>query len=61
MAGCLLPNENNGFHGQRTVEACRRWISGGDTWAKLYEDVHDEKCGSEEFVARARALVERGK
>lgn len=28
-----------------------------DTYAKLYEDVHDERCGSEEFVRRARALA----
>ena len=31
-----------------------------DTYAKLYEDVHDERCGSEEFVRRCRALAERG-
>ena len=31
-----------------------------DTYAKLYEDVHDERCGSEEFVRRCLALAERG-
>ena len=31
-----------------------------DTYAKLYEDVHDERCSSEEFVLRCRALAERG-
>ena len=30
-----------------------------DTYAKLYDDVHDERCGSEEFVRRCRALAER--
>lgn len=28
-----------------------------DTYAKLYEDVHDKRCGSEEFVLRCRALA----
>ena len=31
-----------------------------DTYSKLYEDVHDERCSSEEFVLRCRALAERG-
>lgn len=31
-----------------------------DTYAKLYEDVHDERCGSEEFVRRCRAMAEMG-
>ena len=31
-----------------------------DTYAKLYEDVHDERCSSDEFVRRCRALAERG-
>lgn len=30
-----------------------------DTYAKLYEDVHDERCGSDEFVCRCRALAEK--
>ena len=30
-----------------------------DTYAKLYEDVHDERCGSEEFVRRCKELARK--